>query len=61
MLEKMSSDLLSAKLDSLLTVAAGCEVFRVKDLHTYLQPLWIAIREEVQCTLVYVSNLHYFI
>lgn len=47
MLEKVSSDLLSAKLDSLLTIAAGCERFGVKPLHTYLQALWIAIRKEV--------------
>ena len=47
MLEKMSSDLLSAKLDSLLTIAAGCETFGVDGLRTYLQGLWMAIRKEV--------------
>lgn len=50
MLEKVSSDLLSAKLDSLLTIAAGCETFGVKPLHTYLQALWMAIRKEVGST-----------
>ena len=49
MLEKVSSDLLSAKLDSLLTIAVGCVVFGMKGLYTYLQPLWIAIRKEVCC------------
>jgi DNA repair/transcription protein MET18/MMS19 len=47
MLEKMSSDLLSAKLDSLLTIAAGCETFGVEGLRTYLQALWMAIRNEI--------------
>lgn len=50
MLEKVSSDLLSAKLDSLLTITAGCETFGVKPLHTYLQALWMAIRKEVCST-----------
>jgi DNA repair/transcription protein MET18/MMS19 len=47
MLEKVSSDLLSAKLDSLLTIAAGCHTFDPKVLHTHLQPLWTAIWKEI--------------
>ena len=47
MLEKVSSDLLSAKLESLLAIAAGCPLFDLQLLHTHLQPLWTAIQREV--------------
>ena len=47
MLEKVSSDLLSAKLDALLTIAAGCKTFGVRGLEKYIEALWIAIRREV--------------
>ena len=62
MLEKLSSDLLSAKLDSLHTLAAGCECFGARGLSPYLQALWMAIRKEVcmYCLCIYICIVQVF-
>lgn len=46
LLEKLSSDVQSAKLDSLLTLVAGVEVFGAEALKPYLEPMWFALRNE---------------
>lgn len=47
LLEKLSSDILSAKLDSLLTLESGAPVFGPANLRPFLDSLWAAIRKEV--------------
>ncbi|XP_063875332.1 MMS19 nucleotide excision repair protein homolog isoform X1 [Scylla paramamosain] len=45
--EKLDSDLTSAKLDSLHTLVACCEVYGAEDVHPHTRPLWGSLRREV--------------
>lgn len=47
LLEKLSSDVLSAKLDSLRTLVSAVPVYGAHALASYLEPLWNAIKTEV--------------
>ncbi|XP_053927149.1 MMS19 nucleotide excision repair protein homolog isoform X2 [Cuculus canorus] len=47
LIEKMDSDLQSAKLDSLQTLTACCAVYEQKELQEFLPSLWSALRREV--------------
>ncbi|XP_072280866.1 MMS19 nucleotide excision repair protein homolog isoform X2 [Pyxicephalus adspersus] len=47
LIEKMDSDVQSAKLDSLHTLKAACAVYGQKELKEYLPGLWASIRKEV--------------
>uniref|UniRef100_A0A7N4NGC8 MMS19 nucleotide excision repair protein n=1 Tax=Sarcophilus harrisii TaxID=9305 RepID=A0A7N4NGC8_SARHA len=47
LLEKVDSEMLSAKLDSLQTLNACCAVYGQKELKDYLPSLWTSIRREV--------------
>ncbi|KAE8590634.1 hypothetical protein XENTR_v10018135 [Xenopus tropicalis] len=47
LIEKMDSDVQSAKLDSLQTLIACCTVYGQKDLKEFLSGLWSSIRREV--------------
>lgn len=47
LLEKLSSDLQSAKVDSLLTLAAGGHVFGEAGLMPHIEQLWTSVRKEV--------------
>ena len=51
LLDKLTSDLLSAKLDSLSTLATGACVFGASKLHPFLQPFWTTIKREVNILL----------
>ena len=50
LLEKLSSDIQSAKLDSLLTLATGAAVYGLAGLKPFLQEIWSSIKREV-CTV----------
>ncbi|NWX39746.1 MMS19 protein, partial [Steatornis caripensis] len=47
LIEKMDSDLQSAKLDSLQTLAACCAIYGQKELQEFLPSLWSSLRREV--------------
>ncbi|KAM4852380.1 MMS19 nucleotide excision repair protein homolog isoform 2-T2 [Thomomys bottae] len=47
LLEKVDSEILSAKLDSLQTLNACCSVYGQKELKDFLPSLWASIRREV--------------
>uniref|UniRef100_A0A8D0N3X9 MMS19 nucleotide excision repair protein n=1 Tax=Sus scrofa TaxID=9823 RepID=A0A8D0N3X9_PIG len=47
LIEKVDSELLSAKLDSLQTLNACCAVYGQKELKDFLPSLWASIRREV--------------
>ncbi|KAM9326174.1 MMS19 nucleotide excision repair protein homolog [Gastrophryne carolinensis] len=47
LIEKMDSDVQSAKLDSLQTLRAACTVYGQKELKEFLPGLWSSIRREV--------------
>ncbi|XP_041426980.1 MMS19 nucleotide excision repair protein homolog isoform X2 [Xenopus laevis] len=47
LIEKMDSDVQSAKLDSLQTLSACCTVYGQKELKEFLSGLWSSIRREV--------------
>ncbi|XP_038599920.1 MMS19 nucleotide excision repair protein homolog isoform X1 [Tachyglossus aculeatus] len=47
LIEKVDSEMLSAKLDSLQTLNACCAVYGQKELKEFLPSLWTAIRREV--------------
>ncbi|XP_064320013.1 MMS19 nucleotide excision repair protein homolog [Phalacrocorax carbo] len=47
LIEKMDSDLQSAKLDSLQTLTACCAVYGQKELQEFLPSLWSSLRREV--------------
>ncbi|XP_069610135.1 MMS19 nucleotide excision repair protein homolog isoform X2 [Ranitomeya imitator] len=47
LIEKMDSDVQSAKLDALQTLSAACAVCEQKDLKEFLSGLWSSIRREV--------------
>ncbi|XP_053307203.1 MMS19 nucleotide excision repair protein homolog [Spea bombifrons] len=47
LIEKMDSDIQSAKLDSFQTLIAACAVYEQKDLKEFLSGLWSSIRREV--------------
>ncbi|XP_078202317.1 MMS19 nucleotide excision repair protein homolog isoform X5 [Callithrix jacchus] len=47
LIEKVDSEILSAKLDSLQTLNACCAVYRQKELKDFLPSLWASIRREV--------------
>ncbi|EPY80971.1 MMS19 nucleotide excision repair protein isoform 1-like protein [Camelus ferus] len=47
MIEKVDSEILSAKLDSLQTLNACCAVYGQKELKDFLPSLWASIRREV--------------
>uniref|UniRef100_A0A8C5Q3D9 MMS19 nucleotide excision repair protein n=1 Tax=Leptobrachium leishanense TaxID=445787 RepID=A0A8C5Q3D9_9ANUR len=47
LIEKMDSDVQSAKLDSLQTLSAACAVYEQKELKEFLTSLWSSIRREV--------------
>ncbi|XP_030058755.1 MMS19 nucleotide excision repair protein homolog [Microcaecilia unicolor] len=47
LIEKMDSDLQSAKLDSLQTLNASCVIYGQKELKEFLTSLWSSIRREV--------------
>ncbi|KAM4703373.1 MMS19 nucleotide excision repair protein homolog [Rhinophrynus dorsalis] len=47
LIEKMDSDVQSAKLDSLQTLTACCSVYGQKELKEFLPSLWSSIRREV--------------
>ncbi|NXA42307.1 MMS19 protein, partial [Eudromia elegans] len=46
-IEKMDSDLQSAKLDSLQTLTACCAIYGQKELQEFLPSLWSSLRREV--------------
>ena len=46
-LEKLTSDILTAKLDSLQTLVAAIPVFGARALNPFLEQLWTAIKKEV--------------
>uniref|UniRef100_F6Y2Z9 MMS19 nucleotide excision repair protein n=1 Tax=Callithrix jacchus TaxID=9483 RepID=F6Y2Z9_CALJA len=46
LIEKVDSEILSAKLDSLQTLNACCAVYRQKELKDFLPSLWASIRRE---------------
>lgn len=52
LLEKLTSDILSAKLDSLITLEEAAPVFGPTHLQPFLDPLWAAIRKEVLIVVV---------
>ncbi|XP_073408958.1 MMS19 nucleotide excision repair protein homolog isoform X1 [Dendrobates tinctorius] len=47
LIEKMDSDVQSAKVDALQTLSAACAVCEQKDLKEFLSGLWSSIRREV--------------
>ncbi|XP_069467675.1 MMS19 nucleotide excision repair protein homolog isoform X2 [Ambystoma mexicanum] len=47
LIEKMDSDVQSAKLDSLQTLNASCAIYGQKELKEFLPTLWSSIRREV--------------
>uniref|UniRef100_A0A8C3WRM2 MMS19 nucleotide excision repair protein n=1 Tax=Catagonus wagneri TaxID=51154 RepID=A0A8C3WRM2_9CETA len=47
LIEKVDSELLSAKLDSLQTLNACCAVYGQKELKDFLPSLWASVRREV--------------
>ncbi|XP_063290261.1 MMS19 nucleotide excision repair protein homolog isoform X1 [Pelobates fuscus] len=47
LIEKMDSDIQSAKLDSLQTLTAACAIYEQKELKEFLISLWSSIRREV--------------
>ncbi|XP_030308861.1 MMS19 nucleotide excision repair protein homolog [Calypte anna] len=47
LIEKMDSDLQSAKLDSLQTLTACCAIYGQKELQEFLTSLWSSLRREV--------------
>ncbi|NXK95056.1 MMS19 protein, partial [Formicarius rufipectus] len=47
LIEKLDSDLQSAKLDSLQTLTACCAVYGQKELQEFLPSLWSSLRREV--------------
>ncbi|XP_039086193.1 MMS19 nucleotide excision repair protein homolog isoform X3 [Hyaena hyaena] len=47
LIEKVDSEILSAKLDSLQTLTACCAVYGQKELKDFLPSLWASIRREV--------------
>ncbi|XP_075072020.1 MMS19 nucleotide excision repair protein homolog [Mixophyes fleayi] len=47
LIEKMDSDVQSAKLDSLQTLSAACAAYGQRELKEFLQGLWSSIRREV--------------
>ncbi|XP_036591095.1 MMS19 nucleotide excision repair protein homolog isoform X1 [Trichosurus vulpecula] len=47
LIEKVDSEMLSAKLDSLQTLNACCSVYGQKELKDFLPSLWASIRREV--------------
>ncbi|XP_053168442.1 MMS19 nucleotide excision repair protein homolog isoform X2 [Hemicordylus capensis] len=47
LIEKMDSDVQSAKLDSLQTLNAACTVYGQKELKEFLPSLWSSLRREV--------------
>ena len=49
LLEKLSSDILSAKVDSLSVLISAAPVYGAKTLEPFLEPLWAAIKKEVGC------------
>ncbi|XP_031554304.1 MMS19 nucleotide excision repair protein homolog, partial [Actinia tenebrosa] len=51
LLEKLESDVISAKIDSLLTLSSCMEVYTVQQIKEYLQPFWQAIKKEVYQTV----------
>ncbi|KAG8551213.1 hypothetical protein GDO81_004011 [Engystomops pustulosus] len=46
-IEKMDSDIQSAKVDALQTLTAACAVYEQKELKEFLSGLWSSIRREV--------------
>nr|XP_061807584.1 MMS19 nucleotide excision repair protein homolog [Nerophis lumbriciformis] len=46
-IEKLDSDVQSAKLDSLQTLAAGVALYEHKDLAEFLEGIWASLRREV--------------
>ncbi len=58
--EKLSSDILDAKLDALCTLTMAAPVYGAVALKPFLQQLWIAVKNEVhKCTYVHKSSLLY--
>ncbi|XP_069836082.1 MMS19 nucleotide excision repair protein homolog [Dendropsophus ebraccatus] len=47
LIEKMDSDIQSAKVDALQTLTAACGVYEQKELKEFLSGLWSSIRREV--------------
>ncbi|KAH0623837.1 hypothetical protein JD844_006991 [Phrynosoma platyrhinos] len=47
LIEKMDSDVQSAKLDSLQTLSAACRIYGQKELKEFLPSLWSSLRREV--------------
>uniref|UniRef100_A0A8C3UJB0 MMS19 nucleotide excision repair protein n=1 Tax=Catharus ustulatus TaxID=91951 RepID=A0A8C3UJB0_CATUS len=47
LIEKLDSELQSAKLDSLQTLTACCAIYRQKELQEFLPSLWSSLRREV--------------
>ncbi|XP_060624210.2 MMS19 nucleotide excision repair protein homolog isoform X3 [Anolis sagrei] len=47
LIEKMDSDVQSAKLDSLQTLSAACTIYGQKELKEFLPSLWSSLRREV--------------
>ncbi|XP_056386832.1 MMS19 nucleotide excision repair protein homolog [Hyla sarda] len=47
LIEKMDSDIQSAKVDAMQTLTAACKVYEQKDLKEFLSGLWSSIRREV--------------
>ncbi|KAK3698089.1 hypothetical protein QZH41_017527, partial [Actinostola sp. cb2023] len=51
LLEKLSSDVIDAKIDSLLTLASCMDVYTMPNIKVYLDPFWKAIQREVYQTI----------
>ncbi|XP_050733299.1 MMS19 nucleotide excision repair protein homolog [Eriocheir sinensis] len=47
LMEKVDSSLTSAKLDSLHTLVACCDVYKAEDLQPHASLLWVSLRREV--------------
>ncbi|XP_065833748.1 MMS19 nucleotide excision repair protein homolog isoform X2 [Oscarella lobularis] len=47
LIEKLTSNVKSAKVDSLLTLNACCNVYTASDLAPFLEELWLKIRKEI--------------
>ncbi|XP_020667711.3 MMS19 nucleotide excision repair protein homolog [Pogona vitticeps] len=47
LIEKMDSDVQSAKLDSLQTLSAACAIYGEKELKEFIPSLWSSLRREV--------------
>ena len=48
-LEKLTANVASAKLDSVLTLSEAAPVFGAKELAQYIEGIWLGLKTEVSC------------